>query len=57
MNKENFVKIKDTLNREQDLIHILKVAFDVEADSNLLQQQSELVQKSCNDLLEILSSA
>ncbi len=57
VNKENFVKIKDTLNREQDLIHILKVAFDVEADSNLLQQQSELVQKSCNDLLEILSSA
>ena len=57
VNKENFVKIKDTLNREQDLIHILKVAFDVEADSNLLQQQSELVQKSCNEILEILSSA
>jgi len=51
------VKIKDTLNREQDLIHILKVAFDVEADSNLLKQQSTLVQKSCNDILEILSSA
>jgi len=57
VNKENFVKIKDTLNREQDLIHILKIAFDVEADSNLLQQQSELVQKSCNEILEILSSA
>ena len=57
VNKENFVKIKDTLNREQDLIHILKVAFDVEADSNLLEQQSALVQKSCNDVLEILSSA
>jgi hypothetical protein len=57
VNKENFVKIKDTLNREQDLIHLLKVAFDVEADSNLLKQQSTLVQKSCNDILEILSSA
>ncbi len=57
VNKENFVKIKDTLNREQDLIHILKIAFDVEADSNFLQQQSELVQKSCNEILEILSSA
>ena len=57
VNKENFVKIKDTLNREQDLIHLLKVAFDVEADSNLLKQQSILVQKSCNDILEILSSA
>lgn len=57
VNTENFVKIKDTLSREQDLFHILKVAFDVEADSNLLQKQSELVQKSCNDILGILSSA
>jgi len=57
VNQVNFLKIKDTLNREQDLIHILKVAFDVEADSNLLEQQSTLVQKSCNDILEILSSA
>jgi len=57
VNKENFVKIKDTLNREQDLIHILKVAFDVEVDSNLLEQQSILVQKSCNEILGILSSA
>ena len=57
INKENFVKIKSTLNREQDLIHILKIAFDVEADSNLLQTQSELVQNSCNELLEIISSA
>ncbi len=57
INKENFVKIKDTLNREQDLIHILKIAFDIEADSNLLLQQVELVQKSCNDILELVSRA
>ncbi len=57
INKENFVKIKDSLNRDQDLIHILKIAFDIEADSNLLLQQAELVQKSCNDILEIVSRA
>jgi len=57
VNQENFVKIKDSLNREQDLIHILKVGFDVEADSHLLEQQSALVQKSCNEILGILSSA
>jgi hypothetical protein len=57
VNKENFVKIKDTLNREPDLMHILKIAFDVEADIHLLQQQSELVQKACGEILEILSSA
>ncbi|MEX0861124.1 hypothetical protein [Nitrosopumilus sp.] len=55
VNKENFIKIKDTLNREQDLMHILKIAFDVEADTNLLEQHSDLVQKSCHDLLEVLS--
>jgi len=57
INKENFVKIKDTLNREQDLIHILKIAFDIEADSNLLLHQAELVQKSCNEILEVVSKA
>jgi len=45
------------LNREQDLIHLLKIAFDIEADSNLLLQQAELVQKSCNEILEIVSRA
>jgi hypothetical protein len=55
INKENFVKIKNTLSRQQDLIHILKIAFDVEADSNLLLQQVDLIQKSCNAILEIVS--
>ncbi|HJJ22500.1 MAG TPA: hypothetical protein OQH54_02120 [Nitrosopumilus sp.] len=57
INKEIFIKIKDTLNREPDLIHILKIAFDVEADNNLLLQQAELVQKSCNEILETVSRA
>ncbi|MCH8915539.1 MAG: hypothetical protein IIA82_06835 [Thaumarchaeota archaeon] len=57
LNKENFIKIKNTLNRRQDLIHILKIAFDIEADSNLLLQQAELVQKSCNQILETVSRA
>ncbi len=57
LNKENFIKIKDTLSREQDLIHILKIAFDIESDSNLLLLQAELVQKSCNDIFEIVSRA
>ncbi|QLH06243.1 hypothetical protein [Nitrosopumilus ureiphilus] len=53
-NKENFIKIKNNLNREQDLIHILKVAFDVEADMNLVEQQANTVEKSCNSILGIL---
>ncbi len=45
INKENFIRIKDTIDRNPDLFHILKVAFDVEADPNLLSQQVELIQK------------
>jgi hypothetical protein len=55
INKKIFVQIKNILNRNPDLFHILKIAFDIEADSNLLLQQSDLIQKSCNDILEIVS--
>jgi len=55
LNKEIFVQIKDTLNRNPDLFHILKISFDIEADSNLLLQQADLIQKSCNDILEFIS--
>ena len=57
VNKENFVKIKDNLNKEQDLIHILKIAFDIEVDSNLLQQQADVIQTTSNAVLEIVSNA
>jgi len=57
INKENFIHIKDELNRRSDLIHLLKIAFDIESDSNLLLQQAETIQTSCNDLLEITSSS
>jgi hypothetical protein len=56
LNKENFIKIQVNLNRKQDLIHILKIAFDIESDSNLLQQQTEIIQTSCNDIFAIISS-
>lgn len=54
INKENFLKIKDALNRGQDHIHILKVAFDLEADMNLVEQQANIIQKSCHDILGVL---
>lgn len=54
INKENFVKIKNTLETKPDLIYILKIAFDVEVESNLLLQQANLIQKSCNEILEIV---
>jgi len=55
INKENFVKFKKSIDKNPDLIHVLKVAFDIEADSNLLVQQAELVQQSSNEILESIS--
>ena len=57
LNKDNFVKIKDKIDSKPDLIHILKVAFDIEADSNLLEHQAKLIQKSSNVILGLISSA
>ena len=55
INKENFVKIKDSIEKQPDLFHILKVSFDVESDVNLLEQQAYNVQKSANDILNSIS--
>ncbi len=55
VNRNNLIRIKDKLNREQDLFHILKIAFDVEADSNNLLILSESVKNSANSILETIS--
>jgi len=55
INKENFVKIKDSIEKQPELIHILKISFDVEADTLLLEQQANYVQKSSNEILDSVS--
>lgn len=55
INKENFMKIKHNLYRNQAFFHILKVAFDIESDSNLILEYSDLIQKSCATIIENIS--
>ena len=55
INKENFISIKDELNKREDLIHILKIAFDIESESNLLLHYAETVQISCSQIIEAFS--
>jgi hypothetical protein len=55
INRNNFIKIKDTLHRKPELIHVLKVAFDVENDMTKLEFQTSLLHKTANDLLSILN--
>jgi len=54
INRNNFMKIKDSLHRTPELIHILKVAFDVENDMTRLEQQANLLHKTSNELLSTL---
>ncbi|HUU48485.1 MAG TPA: hypothetical protein VMW55_06855 [Nitrosopumilaceae archaeon] len=55
INKQNFINFKDSIEKQPNLIHILKVSFDVEADSNMIEQQAKKVQKSANDILDSIS--
>ena len=57
INKENFISIKDELNKREDLIHLLKIAFDIESESNLLLHYAETVQISCSQIIETFSQA
>lgn len=57
INKKNFMRIKDKIERQQDFIHLLRVAFDIEGDSNLIAQQANLIQNSSNSILNSLFSA
>jgi len=54
INRNNFMKIKDSLHRNPELIHILKVAFDVENDMTRLEQQANILHKTSNELLSTL---
>ena len=54
INRNNFMKIKDSLHRTPELIHILKVAFDVENDLTRLEEQANILHKNSNELLSIL---
>ncbi len=55
INRNNFMKIKDSLHRTPELIHILKVAFDVENDVTRIEQQANLLHQTSNELLSILN--
>jgi len=55
INKENFVKLKDSIEKQPDLFHILKISFDLDSDPYLLEKQAHLVHKSSNEILVNIS--
>lgn len=55
INKEIFSTFRDSILKQPDLIHILKISFDIDVDVNLVNNHVELVQKSSREILEIIS--
>ncbi len=56
INRNNMIKIKDTLQQKPELIHILKVGFDIENDASKVEQQANLLQKTANELISVFNS-
>ncbi|MCH8975939.1 MAG: hypothetical protein IH791_05290 [Thaumarchaeota archaeon] len=47
------IKIKGILHQKPELIHVLKVAFDIEREPTKIERQSEILQKTANELLTL----
>ena len=51
INRNNVIKTKDTLHRNLEYMHLLKVAFDTESDPLVVEHQAMILLKTTNDLL------
>lgn len=50
-NHTSFVSLKNSIHRQPQLIHILKIAFDLQSDTQSLQQNVEMIQRECKNIL------
>jgi len=57
INRNNILKIKDNIHRKPELIHILKVGFDIENDSIKVEQNLRLLRKAANELINSITNA
>ena len=55
INKANFLKIKDSVQYRPDLIHVLKIAFDLESDSSLISKNTHKIRDACHKVLSSLT--
>ena len=51
VNMENFMRIKRSVGNRPDLIHILKVGFDLESGSSSISGRIEEIRRICNGIL------
>lgn len=55
-NRNNIIKIKDSLHKKLDFIHILRVALDTESDPLVIERQSLLLLKTINEILSTIKN-
>lgn len=56
INRNNIIKVKDSLHRKLDFIHILRVALDIESDLLIVEQQASILLKTINEILSIIKN-
>ena len=56
INRNNVIKRKDTLHRNLEYAHLLKVALDTESDPLVVERQATILLKTTNDLLTIIKN-
>ncbi len=56
INRNKVIKIKDTLHRNLEYVHLLKVALDTESDPLVVERQAMILLKTTNDLLSTIKN-
>ncbi|HYL65918.1 MAG TPA: hypothetical protein VEU72_02050 [Nitrosopumilaceae archaeon] len=56
INRNNVIKIKNTLHHNLEYAHLLKVALDTESDPLVVERQATILLKTTNDLLTIIKN-
>ena len=55
-NRNNMIKIKDTIHHNLEYMHILKVALDTESDSLVVERQAVSILKTINEMLSLIKN-
>ena len=56
INRNNIITTKDTLHRNLEYAHLLKVGLDTESDPLVVERQAAILLKTTNDLLAIIKN-
>lgn len=56
VNRTNVLKVKNSLHKNPEFIHVLKIGMDIENDHMIIENQAKLLLQSANDILGTLKA-